>query len=183
MAHVCGSAMEDAKQRLATLLHNRHRQIRALWIHLHSSLRRGNHQIEVFHRHGAEQHFVAKDQGADKAGSVGEGDFHRADVGAGVPATVRRGGFTLLQDWQLQLRGDVLGDAKEQGSGIDERIGHVRLQPIVERVAEFDGGANEAHAGVKVRGEAVESLLLSYHLNFVLPSRYLLKMLLPWSAT
>ena len=79
------------------------RHIWARGIDRHAPRRGRYHEVHVFHRHRAEQGFVAQHERAGEAATVAEMHFDRADVSAEMPDSVRRGDFAFFEALELQL--------------------------------------------------------------------------------
>jgi hypothetical protein len=114
-----------------------------------ATVRRDDHQIQVFHGDGAQEDFVPQYDCADVALPVAKADGDGADVWAKLPLAVGGGNFFLRGLFELKLIGDVLRNAEEKGAGVREGFDLDGLEGIKSRVIEQKLCGGETHGKTK----------------------------------
>ena len=127
---------------------DRSRGIRTLRIDDELPHQRRDQHVQVLHRHGAEEHFVAHHQGAGQAAPVLEPDQDRPHVRHRAQRPVGHPHRAPVELVQTELYSHPLRNAEQRRPGVDQRRDGQRLVRRILRVRNLDSGPYVSHAGL-----------------------------------
>jgi hypothetical protein len=106
---------------------------------------RMNDQVQVLQRNGSEEDLIAKDEGADEAGSLLASDLDGAHIGNLDHGAISKPDLSGSVGLEGEPVGDGLRDAKVVGARIDQRGNFQRPHGRGSRVAQSESSVDSSH--------------------------------------